>query len=173
MTKKMREFKEKLKQNAETESYNYRDYLVEKNKLEQCYDFIEKLAILLGDDYELVASCNKDTSRYLIPAGTRDQVTYYGKPVNSFRVSDHWSWYSSLKKCSEERYIQCYSMDVPPAKPRKIPGEATKGQRATQVCIQLKDGMYHHVFGDKYDRVKHTWSWVENSVEAVASMIKA
>jgi hypothetical protein len=164
MTQKMREFKERLRNNYQTSMAEYARYETEKSKMALCIEFIETLATLLGESYEMIGSCNKDASKYLVPAGTTDQITYYGKPTLSFRVSDHWSWYSNLKKCAEPSYIQCYSIDAPVPKPRPIgnPGQATKPVMGKQVCIQLADGMYHHVFGDKFDRKTHKWTWVEN-----------
>ena len=109
----MREFRERIAQNAHYSAGQYLQNLRWNNRVALCNNFIENLAQLLGDKYELIGSCNNDLSRYLIPAGTREQITYYGKPVNSFRVSDHWSWFSNLKKCSLRNYIQCYSRDMP------------------------------------------------------------
>ena len=173
MTNRMREFKERLKENAKTMIGDYARYEREKSKMDMCNDFINALAELLGNRYEMIGSCNKDASRYLVPSGTADQITYRGKPVNSFRVSDHWSWYSSLKKCPERSYIQCYSADAPVPKPRPYGKQdnATKPVMGKQVCIQLADGKYHHVFGDKYDRSTHRWTWVENDPREVVAAL--
>lgn len=162
MTKRMKEFKARLKANAE--NFNSQE---EKSKMDRCYEFFDTMAGLLGDRYEIVPSCNKDLSRYLVPVGTSDQITYYGKPEMSFRVSDHWSWYSNLQKCSNERYVQCYSMDMPNPRPRANPGEGTNAIRGYQVCIQ-RNGRYYHVFGDKFDRRTRRWNWVEANPETVA-----
>lgn len=173
MTKKMREFKERLQKNKASTIGQYMRATGEDLKIDLCNQFIDKLAELLGDKYEMVASCNRDLSRYLIPAGTKDQITYYGKPANSFRVSDHWSWFSSLKKCSVRNYIQCYSRDlpVPKARPRNNPDGATKAVRGTQVAVQTEDGTYRCVFGDKYDRTRHRWTWVEADPKEVIALL--
>ena len=172
MGKKMREFRERCKQNAEYTMGQYLQELRWNNRVELCNNFIDELAKLLGDKYEIIASCNKDLSRYLIPVGTRDKITYYGKPVLSFRISDHWSWFSNLKKCSVRNYIQCYSRDMPVPKARPVGQDcATKPIRGIQVCVQMKDGMYHHVYGEKYDRKTHTWSWVENDPKTVLAAL--
>ena len=160
-SKKMREFKERMRQNAE----NFKGQ-EEKSKLDLCYEFFNKLAELLKDQYEVVPSSIKDLSRYLVPKGTAGEITYHGKPELSFRVSDHWSWYSNLEKCPDEKYIQCYSMDMPVPRPRVNPGEGTNAIRGYQVCIQ-QNGRYHHVYGDKFDRKTHRWGWVEVSPEIV------
>ena len=78
----------------------------------RCREFMEGLRELLKDTYEFGESPFAATSCYLVPNGTADQNTYYSKPQNSFRCSDHWSWYANLKKCSEPRYVQCYNADA-------------------------------------------------------------
>lgn len=139
----------------------------EKFKREKCNEFFDKLAKLLGSSHEVVGSCNVDFSRYLVPIGTADQVTYYGKPEKSFRVSDHWNWFSNIKKCSDPTYVQCRSLDIPWVRKRETPGMATKPRFGIQVCIQLDDGCYHHVYGEKFDRKTKTWSWVESTPEEI------
>ena len=84
----------------------------------------------------------------------------------SFRVSDHWNWYSSAQKCANERYVQCFSMDLPNPRPRPAPGVGTNAISAYQVAIQV-DGRYHHVFGDKYNRRIRRWEWEENDPEKI------
>ena len=172
MSKRMREFKEQCRKNAETNIGRYYQNMQRKIRIDLCNDFIETLAQLLGDKYEMIGSCNKDLSRYLVPAGTADQISYYGKPTLSFRISDHWNWFSNLKKCSVRNYIQCYSKDMPVPKPRPIGQDtATKPITGIQVCVQGADGMYHHVFGEKFDRKTHTWSWVENKPKDVIAAL--
>ena len=141
-------------------------------KMEACIQFFEELAKLLQADYEAVASCNKDASRYLVPKGTSGQISYYGKPDRSFRISDHWNWYSNTQKCRDEKYIQCESVDMPRARIREKEGMASKSRFGIQVCLLGTDGRYHHVFGDKFDRKRHTWNWIENDVSVVAGMVK-
>ena len=137
-------------------------------KKNACSDFFDKLSGLLSENYEVLGSCNKDFSRYLIPKGTANQVTYYGKPVKSFRISDHWNWFSNLKKCSDPNYVQCRSLDMPWCRKREEGSFfATKPRFGAQVCIQLEDGCYHHVYGDRFDRATKTWKWIETSPEDV------
>ena len=147
------------------------DPKVYQEKYAKCNEFLERLSELLQDTYEPLKSCNEDLSWYLVPKGTKDQVTYYGKPVSSFRVSDHWNWFSSTKKCKDENYVQCRSLDMPWARHREEKGKATKPRFGIQVCIQGIDGCYHHVFGDKFDRKKRIWEWVECSPESVLEVI--
>jgi hypothetical protein len=157
----MKEFKERLRRNSE-----FFTSQEEASKMNDCDAFIDGLAELLRGKYEMTPSCNRDLSRYLIPKGTKDQISYYGKPEMSFRASDHWNWYTSLAKCSNERMIQCYSMNLPGPRPRINPGEATKGVHAYQVAI-YQNGRYYAVYGDVYDRKERRWGWIENTPESV------
>lgn len=136
-------------------------------KKNACNTFFDKLSAVLSGSYEIVGSCNQDFSRYLVPNGTADQITYYGKPLNSFRVSDHWNWFSNLKKCKDPHHIQCRSLDIPWCR-KRVDGDpfATKPRFGIQVCIYLKDG-YHHVYGDKFDRKTKTWTWIESTPEDI------
>ena len=137
--------------------------LSKEEKLILCGNFICSLAYMLGPSYELMPSCNNDVSRYLIPAGTKDEVSYYGKPDKSFRFSDHWNWFSSNKKCTDENMVQCRSLDMPWVRRREQPGKATKPRFGIQVCIyDAATKCYHHVFGDKFDRKTKIWTWIDD-----------
>lgn len=76
--------------------------------------FLE-LARKLSKTHELVGSCNADKTLYLIPKGTSSELSYSSKPKNSYRYSDHWSWYANVKKCSNMNYIQCYLAGYEPS----------------------------------------------------------
>lgn len=133
-----------------------------------CVAFFNELSGLLSETHETIGSCNHDNSVYLVPNGTSDQITYYGKPRKSFRMSDHWSWYSNLKKCDKEHYIQCLSVDLPYANKRPSPGKPSKPIFGIQVCILGNDRKYHCVFGEKYDRKTKKWTWINaNPIEVV------
>ena len=167
-SKKMKEFRNKCSDNRKKlEFYNTVDIGTSREKLEMCNAFFNGLVNILADRYEVLPSCNKDNSRYLVPKGTADQVSYYGKPVMSFRVSDHWNWYSNLDKCQWPTYIQCNSDDVMKAKLRENETHGTNARRAYQVAVQMSDGRYHHVFGEKWDRSKRIYNWVETNPETV------
>ena len=142
-------------------------------KLNACLDFFYELADLLEGKYELVESCNADVSSYLVPTGTAEDISYYGKPKDSFRVSDHWNWYSNVKKCTAPWYIQCLSEDVPRPRPRQEEGKSTKPRFAVQVSMIGKDGKYHAVYGEKFDRYKREWTWLESTPEEVAKLVCA
>lgn len=145
--------------------------MTKDQKLEACKVFFEKLAEALSDEYEMLGSCNHDSSVYLIPIGTEDQVTYYGKPKKSFRISDHWNWYANLNKCDKENYIQCLSLDMPWTRNRPLPWKASKPIFGIQVALIGSDGKYHHVFGEKFDRKTKKWSWEEQDLSKVLSLV--
>lgn len=113
----------------------------------------KELAKELSETYEEVASCNNDISRYLVPKGTADQISYYGKPAYSLRISDHWSWYANVKKCNDENYVQCENTLFTPNS-REKEGGASKPIRSLQICIADRDGVYHHVIGFTTDMDK-------------------
>jgi len=164
MTKRMKAFKEKLRANKKAGWYNLSQDLGIPRKaedLEACEKFLGRIQKILKGSYELIGSCNKDISQYLIPLGTENQVTYYGKPEKSFRISDHWNWYSSTKKCRDISYVQCESVDMPAAR-EQTDEHATKPRKGLQVAIQGTDGKYHHVFGYKWDAEEETFKWVTN-----------
>lgn len=133
-----------------------------------CTEFFTELADILKDKYEVVESCNADFSKYLVPKGTADQITYHSKPDKSFRISDHWNWYANIKKCSNPKYVQCLSVDLPWPKRRKEEGKASNLIWGIQVSVIGDDGKYHVVFGEKFDRKTQRYSWVSASAEDVA-----
>ena len=143
------------------------------DKLNKCLEFFYELADILEGRYELVESCNLDVSSYLVPNGTADDISYYGKPEKSFRVSDHWNWYANLSKCSRRGYVQCYSVDVPRARRRLEEGKASKPRVALQVCRLGDDGKYHAIYGEKFDYYLGEYVWVENTPEAVVEQLCA
>lgn len=137
-----------------------------------CKLFFDELAVALGESYKTMASINKDISMYLVPIGTEGQVSYYGKPANSFRFSDHWNWYSNLNKCSNPHYIQCLSVDVPRASKRSDYGKASKPRHAIQVSYYGKDNKYHCIYGERFNQKTKRWDWIEQSVNEVVAMMK-
>ena len=146
-----------------------------EEKMAKCLKFFNELAELLKDDYVVISSCNKDASAYLVPKGTESDISYYGKPVLSFRVSDHWNWYSNTKKCSDPEMVQCESVDLPKARKRLQPGMATRPIFACQVAVYLDDGKYYGVYGECYTPKKkyNRWEFIDNvSPKAAAAIIK-
>ena len=144
-----------------------------KNDFIKCRKFFDELALLLSDEYQVVASCNRDLSAYLIPKGTQKEITYYSKPACSLRVSDHWNWYSNIKKCSQEDYIQCHSVDLPDPLERNAPGKASDPIKVPQVCLIYPDGKYHCVFGKFYDNNSKKWKWMTADPLIVGTMAKS
>ena len=138
----------------------------------RCRKFFDEVAKLLSDEYQVVGSCNKDLSAYLVPNGTKNEITYQSKPACSLRVSDHWNWYSNLKKCPQEDYVQCHSVDLPEPQKRISPGKASAPIKATQVCLIYPDGKYHCVFGRFYDRNMKKWKWMTADPHLVESVAK-
>ena len=153
--------------------YNRFERTIE-DKMIECRKFLDALADILGEGFSLIASCNRDLSAYLVPKGTEKEISYYGKPVGSFRISDHWNWLSSLKRCSDPDMVQCRSLDIPWRRKRdpQNPTAATKPWVGVQVAYYGADGCYHCVFGEKFDRQTKTWSWVENTPEDVAEAMR-
>lgn len=133
-------------------------------KLDKCNNFFDNLAKYLGDSYVVVGSCNQDASRYLVPAGTEHLITYHSKPVGSFRISDHWNWYSNVKKNRDPYYIQCHSVDAPPTRARNREGYASEPQQIIQVCYFDNDDKYHCVYGEVYDRDTGAILWRESDI---------
>lgn len=139
--------------------------------IQSCKEFFNTLSDVLSSTHEVIGSCNQDISQYLIPIGTIDRLTYYSKPSNSFRISDHWNWYSSFRKCKEEHYIQCYTRDLPWTKRREGYGKASKPIYGICVCVLGGDGIYHVVYGERFDRKNKKWDWVESDPADIAEMV--
>jgi hypothetical protein len=133
-----------------------------KEKLEKCYEYFYKLAEELKETHEIVGSCNADGSIYLIPKGSIEDLTYYGKPKNSYRVSDHWNWHSNLYKCSDPFYVQCYTKDMPRAKMRNDGKNGHLGSNpifGSMVAYYGDDNSYHNIYGEYFDKTTKTWLW--------------
>jgi len=139
-----------------------------EEKRESCENYWKQLCEKLKETHVEMASCNKDVSRYLVPKGTEDQVTYYGKPRDSYRISDHWNWKTSIKKCSDPHYVQCYNKSIRMMHRRKAPELASKGVVAWCVAYYGEDDAYHTVHGAEYlGNHKRNWSWKEGCVEDI------
>ena len=140
-----------------------------EEKSKKCSDFFDALSEFLSDIYKVMPSCNNDISKYLVPAGTESEVTYVSKPKNSFRFSDHWNWYANTKKCPDPDYVQCNSADAPWPKERLKPGKASFPVQALQCCVMEDDGLYHVIFGERYNRDTGEWTWCESDPEEWAN----
>jgi len=144
--------------------------MAEKNKIIRCKAYYNSLAQLCEDGYVRIGSCNKGFSSYLIPFGTDDQLSYYGKPELSFRLSDHWNWYSNLKKCKDESLIQCCCVCLPGPSDRIEEGKASRAVKACCVAFYYK-GAYYTVYGELFDAVKKEWYWLETKPRDVFSLL--
>lgn len=157
MTAKMKEFKERMKNNQKNENYDY----------DKCRKFFDELSNELKDDYVVVKSCNADLSAYLVPKGTEHEISYYGKPEKSFRVSDHWNWYSNLKRCEKIDEVQCHSLDVNGLNQRdpEHPEMATSAIQVSQVAYYSpEDHKYHAVYGRKWNPEKSEYDWIDVNI---------
>lgn len=141
-------------------------------KIRKCNSFFYRLAEVLKDNYTVfypfAKNGKKGSDKYLLIKGTEDYVTYYEKPAMSFRCSTHWNWYEKMEKCNKEHYIQCLNVDLPFAKKRPQPGEASHKIAAEQVAFVGNDGKYHAVYGEIFDRKTRTWHWMETDPKDVA-----
>lgn len=137
-----------------------------------CFEFFTKLAEMLPD-YKIVEGCTKGVSTYLVPSGTEDQITWYGKPVGSFRVSHIWNWYANPANCDAMDVVQCESVDMPEVRDRTGEDRGSVPWKGYQVAYYGKDGVYHHVFGVRYDRKLKRWFWnAYTTPEDVITMVK-
>ncbi len=143
-----------------------------RQKFVMCRKFFNELSRLLSDEYQIISSCNRDLSAYLVPKGTKKEITYHSKPACSLRVSDHWNWYSNVKKCPQEDYIQCHSVDLPGPLSRNAYGKASDPIKAPQVCLIYPDGKYHCVFGRFFDKKDNKWKWMTANPEFVEKVVR-
>lgn len=146
--------------------------MTKEEKILACASFYGELCERLEESHEVVGSCNNDISSYLIPKGTIEDLSYYGKPADSFRMSDHWNWFSSTRKCKDEHYVQCHSYDIPWQFKRYEPGKASKPRTAICVAYYGKDNNYHVIFGEKFDRRTKTWTFVTPTVDEVMKRLR-
>lgn len=140
-------------------------------KMMKCEEFFAVLSELLNETYEVVSSCNADISKYLIPIGTVSELTYYSKPKNSVRISDHWNWFANLNKCDIPWYVQCYCADIPWPNGRLDVGKASKPRYGMQVSVFGGDGKYHAVYGEVFNRKTKKWEWLETDPADIAEML--
>ena len=156
-----------------------------REQAEACVKFFKELKILLNEDYQrqgtgkfpkefFVEGTEKGIFRlndqYLIPRGTRSQITYYGKPHWSFRLSDHWNWYETVGKCNQRQYIQCFNVDLPRLNNRYVEDHAhSPACYSIQVAIfgNHDDEAYHCVYGSYKNKETRKWEWMEKTPQQV------
>ena len=141
-----------------------------KEKQNKCIKYFNELCGLLSETHEVMI--NKSTDMYLVPKGTKNQITYYGKPLYSFRYSNKWNWFTD--RCKNQNHAQCYSKDLPrPHHDDEFAGKGPGGAILAH-CVGYygDDKSYHVVYGEKYDRETRTWSWVESSpLDVISELI--
>ena len=157
-----------------------------QEQAEACIQFFTKLSELLSDDYEMINSGSREfmiihkhkfgelfriSDHYLIPFGTKSQITYYNKPHWSFRISDHWNWFDTVDKCNQKNNIQCFNVDLPRTKRYVKDNERSVPISAFQVALygNHNDEAYHCVYGAYKDKNTHKWCWMEKTPEEVIS----
>lgn len=146
-----------------------------KKQLDNCIQFFNEVAALLDDIYEVVPGRSKQWKSFcLVPKGTANQVTYYGKPVNSLRVAMNWNWRAGLDRCSIPNHIQCVTPDLPYVKPRpkEHPEWSSPPIFGNMVALFDTDHKYHCIFGEKYDKASKIWLWIQNTPKEVADMLR-
>lgn len=133
----------------EGEKHKYISGIVEENdtvkikKINQIFNKFEDLAEKLKETHILVGSCNNDNSRYLVPKGHENEMSYTGHPEGTIRISDHWSWYANIVKCPNAEFIQC-NLQGAYARSRKEEGKA--GDPNMAICIAIyKNGIYYPI----------------------------
>jgi len=135
--------------------------------MDACNKYFDELVKQAGDSFTVVGSCNKDVSRYLVPKGTEHEITYYGKPYFSFRVSDHWNWRASTKKCVDPHHVQCFTKDLHFPFRRPSEHRASKPVYASCVGYYGPDKQYHIVCGEVYDSKIKGVRWITRSISDV------
>lgn len=146
-----------------------------KQQFENCVRFFNAVAEELKDTHVIVPSKSKKwRSMCLVRKGEENQVSYYGKPVNSLRVAPNWNWRAGLDRCTNPTYIQCVTPDLPFAKKRskENPEWSTMPIFGNMVGYFDTDNKYHCIFGEKYEPETKSWIWVENAPIIVANKIR-
>ena len=122
------------------------------------FDKLAELVIPMG--YKVIRSSNPTSNdRYLVPVGTENDLSWNSKPAFSFRVSNHWNWRANKKKCDDDRYIQCYTRDMPWARKRRDDGLATRPMIGCAVAYFTEGREYVVIYGEKFNRINKTWSY--------------
>ena len=156
--------------NKETASPYYTKHILCKAFFMDLCDILEK------NGYQHSIANNRNSfkfSAYLFPAGAKDEITYYGKPLNSFRFSNYWNWYAPLSRCKNKWVIQCFTKDMPRTKKRESDEKGSKAIIGNAVCVMGGDEEYHVVYGEVFDRKTKTWKWLETDPADIAEMVGA
>lgn len=125
-------------------NYYERPSWIKKENTSRAFDKFEEL--MSKGDYTIDFHCRTDNrgrhfySFYLIPKG--QDLSYYGHPEGTIRLSNHWSWYSSQNKCSDPNIIQCELKGIAPRlRFENDPNGKTTPKFLTTIAI-VKNGVY-------------------------------
>lgn len=139
--------------------------------MDTCMGYFGDLAQRLKESHELVTSINKDGTLYLIPRGTITDISYYGKPIGSFRVSDHWNWWASYRKCVDFHHVQCFSKDL--HRPFRRNGVGLSSTPVMACCVGYygPDRLYHIVCGEVWDQKTRKSTFIMRDINEVLSEV--
>lgn len=135
--------------------------------MHSCEIYFNNLTKILKDSHSILPSKNKDISRYLVLNGTEDQVTYYGKPFLSFRLSNHWNWYASYRNCIDPHHIQCFSKDLHLPFKRPMHNHASKPIFACSVGYYGLDKLYHIICGEIFNPITRRMEFIQKDIHEV------
>ena len=169
------EAKEMTEAQKELEEKRARLKAIWQNQFSSCIEFFNLVAEEVKDIYDVVPSKSKKWKSFcLIPKGTMGQLSYYSKPVNSLRVASNWNWRAPLKVCNVPNHIQCVTPDLPYVKkrPKDRPEDGSAPIWGNMVALFDSDRKYHCIFGEKYNHEDHTWTWMVNTPQNVARMLR-
>lgn len=170
--KVMKDEQEKIKAEKEKKE---KQHDIWAKQLDSCIEFFNQVAALLTDIYEVLPGKSRQWRSFcLVPKGTINQVTYYGKPMNSLRVAMNWNWRAGLDRCTNPKHIQCVTPDLPYVKPRPKdhPEWSSPPVFGNMVALFDTDNKYHCIFGEKFNRDTKTWTWINNDPEKIAAMLR-
>lgn len=135
--------------------------------MKECNEYFYKLAERLNASHRVVTGKSGDISKYLVVTGTENQLTYYGKPFLSFRLSNHWNWKANLRKCVDPNHVQCYTKDLhhPFRRPDSV--HASKPVYACCVGYYGPDRLYHIICGEVFDPSTKATRFIKKDIDEV------
>ena len=78
---------------------------------------------------------------YIIPNGMK--LSYGPHPEGTIRISNHWSWYANIKKCSNREFIQCYLYNTQPNQ-RENNNCSSKPIKKVEIAV-CHNGIYYPI----------------------------
>lgn len=135
--------------------------------MDMCNEYFDELAEALKSSHEIVESVHGGGSRYLVLKGTGSEITYYGKPLCSFRVSDHWNWHANLRKCINPHHIQCFCKDIHYPFRRPSKDQASRAVLSCSLGYYGIDRQYHVVCGEVWDSETKDNKFIRKDIQEV------